>query len=110
MGTFTLNILSFPLWWYTVGAGLTWKRYKRQIHFAVTKSGILLFARHMREPLYGDYTRSGVILGFFLRTILLVFKTFILGGRVIITSIVLLAYFIALPCVVIMIVYQFFPS
>ncbi len=109
MESFSLTFFTFPLWWYTTGAELAWKRYKRQIHFGVVKSGIVLFARHMREPLYGDYTRSGILFSFFLRIVLIVFKSFTISLRILFASILLLLYFIAIPVTIIMIIYQFFP-
>ena len=110
MDQFPFNILTFPLWWYTSGSRVVWQWTKRELRFGLHQTGLLLFARHMHEPLYGDYTKSGIILSFFLRLVLLLYKLLLFIIRAILVVVAAVLYLLLLPLVIVMIVYQFFPT
>jgi hypothetical protein len=110
MQNFPLNILTFPFWWYTVGFGLVWRRFKATYFYGLQSTGLLVFARHLREPLYGDYTRSGIIISFFSRIVLLAFKLLLFSLRMSAATVLFLLYLLVLPFVIIMIVFQLMPS
>ena len=109
MNEVPLNILTFPIWWYTDGAGLIWRISKRKLALAIRTSGLGIFARHLTEPIYGDYTRTGRIVSFFLRIVLLVAKFIFLLIRFAVIIFFYVCYLAILPVSLIMIVYQFFP-
>jgi len=108
MQTNQLNLLTFPLWWYTRGLRTVWAWAKQRARYDLRATGLLLFSRHMSEPLFGDYTRSGRLVGFFLRLAILIYKLFILCVRIILIGIALLFYLVAIPLVIIMIIKQLF--
>ena len=108
MQNFPLNILTFPFWWYSVGLNLVWKWTQREYFFGLHKSGMLIFARHLGEPLYGDYTRTGRIFSFFLRIVLLVYKVIVFAIRLLIVGILDLLYLLLLPATIILIIFQIF--
>jgi hypothetical protein len=93
-----------------VGAKLVFERVKIELNYGLQQTGLLVFARHLREPLYGDYTRSGIIISFFLRIFLLAFKLLVFGLRFLVVSILFLLYLILLPAIIIMIVFQLMPT
>lgn len=101
-------MLTFPLWWYTVGLALFWNWTKSHYHYSLQKTGLLVFAKHMREPLYGDYSKAGIILSFFLRIVILVYKLVVFTLRVLALCILGILYLIILPILIIMIVFQIF--
>ena len=71
-------------------------------------TGFVIFFRNMAQPLYGDYTRSGRIISFFLRVFLLLFLlvwTVLRLAGVVLGFVLHLA---ALPAILIMIIYQVF--
>lgn len=109
MGNLSLNLITFPLWWYTTGWQIIWRWNKQQIFFGVHETGIFLFARHFKEPLYGDYTKSGRLLGFFFRFILLILKSVLLFLRIILLVIADAAYFGILPLILSLIIYELIP-
>lgn len=109
MNTISLNILSFPVWWYTVGLGLVLNWVKAQFRFGLSRTGLVLFARHLREPLFGDYTRSGIVVGFFLRIALLLLKALLFGIRIFFVLCILFLYIALLPGAIVMIIYQLLP-
>lgn len=110
MNNFPLNILTFPLWWYTVGFGLVWKRCKMEYHYGLQSTGLLVFSRHLNEPLYGDYTRSGRILSFFLRILITVYKLLLFVLRIVVTAIFAVLYLLLLPAIIVMIIFQLMPA
>jgi hypothetical protein len=110
MKDFSLNPLTLPLWWYTTGLGLAWRWAGRQARIGLQQTGLVLFFRHFREPLYGDYTKSGMAIGFFLRIVLLIFKLLAFGLRLILIAVMLLLFCLILPAIIIMIIYQLFPK
>jgi hypothetical protein len=109
MGNLSLNIFTFPLWWYTTGVYLVWVWFKRQVYFGLHNTGILVFAKHIREPLYGDYTRTGIILSFFLRLIILFYKLLVFCLRIIFLLAIFLIYLLALPVSLTMVLVQLLP-
>ncbi len=110
MQNFPLNLLTFPMWWYTVGSKILWSWNKRQWHFGLHKTGLLLFSRHMGEPLYGDYTKSGRVLSFFLRLFLLFFKLIALSFRLIFLAIIDVLFVLVLPAIISMVIVQIFQN
>jgi len=103
---FPLNILTFPYWWYTVGFSLFWKWANRRRHYSLQKTGLLVFARHMKEPLYGDYTKSGIFLSFIIRIFLLGYKLLVFSIQMLILVLLGFCYTFLIPLIIIMIVFQ----
>jgi hypothetical protein len=110
LNSFPLNFLTFPVWWYTVGIKIAFKKAQANFGYGIKKTGIVLFARHLGEPLYGDYTRTGRIVSFFLRIVLIFFKVLLLTFRGIFLIIYLLGYLIILPSLIILLIWQFLPA
>ncbi len=110
MNGLSLNLLTLPVWWYTSGWHRVWQWNLRQMDLGLHQTGLLLFAHHMREPLYGDYTHSGIILSFFLRIILLLFKLTLLVVRALLLAVFDALYLAVLPLSVAMIIFQLLPA
>lgn len=106
MQSIPLNLLTLPVWWYTTGLKLSWRWYKKRTNFTLQSTGLVLFARHMNEPLYQDYTKSGRILSFFLRIGVLLYKALYSGLSFAVYGVIFLAYLCLLPAVLIMITFQ----
>jgi hypothetical protein len=105
-----LNLLTFPLWWYTTGWNILWDWNKRQLDLGLRQSGLAVFAHHFKEPLYGDYTKSGIFLGFFFRTVLLIFKLLFLFIRLMLIFLLDLLFLLLVPVVLAMIIFQLIPK
>lgn len=73
------EILRFPVWWYSEGLVLAWRRLERQWMAGVDRTGIRWLLINMGKPMYGDYTRSGKIISFFFRVILVFWSVMVLG-------------------------------
>jgi hypothetical protein len=108
MNNTPLTILTLPIWWYTTGLALFWKWFTKKFWFHLHTTGLLAFARHWKEPLYGDYTNSGKVVGFFLRIIVIAYKAVNMSFRILILSALFIVYLLALPFVLVIIFYQIF--
>jgi len=106
MNNFPLNLLTFPFWWYAVGLPLVWSWTKRQFVFGLHKTGLLVFVRHLKEPLYGDYTKAGIFLSFPLRMILLSYKLIALLIRLLVVALLDALFILILPGVIVLIILQ----
>ena len=106
MNDISLNILTFPLWWYTTGFSSYISWAKKRYHYHIQKTGLLVFARHIKEPLYGDYTKSGIIISFFARIILLVFKLLFFAVYLLFLCLLGFLYLLLLPLTVTMVAVQ----
>lgn len=107
--TFKLNLVTFPLWWYSVGLRLVMDWARHNFRFGVKKSGFSLFVRYMHAPLYGDYTRSGRIISFLLRVVLLFAKIIALGLRLLLLVIIVIGFVIILPLSLLLGIYSLLP-
>lgn len=109
MQNFPLNLLTLPYWWYTTGAAILFSWNKRKYHYYLQKTGLVALARHFGEPLYKDYTRSGMVISFFIRIFLLAAKSVIFAVKLLFLAIFDLFYFFILPFIVAMIIFQLLP-
>ena len=105
-----LSIITFPIWWYSEGLQLAFRHCQSRWRFVLRSTGLLIFLRNMTQPLYGDFSRSGRIISFFIRVVLLVAIIIWTGIRLVFTTLIFVLYVIALPAVLIMIIYQLFPA
>lgn len=64
------EFLYWPVWWYSGGLVLTWRRLQRSWWAMVARTGLRFLLANMGKPMYGDYTRSGRIISFFFRLFL----------------------------------------
>ncbi len=74
------EVLYFPVWWYTAGLRLAWRRMVRQWFRMYDRLGLRFLVINLGKPMYGDYTRSGKIISFFFRLILIGWSVLVLGG------------------------------
>lgn len=109
MGNLSLNLLSFPLWWYTTGWNFLWAWNKRQLELDLRQTGPVLFFQHLQEPLYGDYSKSGKALGLFSRPIMTIFKLLFLIFRLLALTLVDIVFLLLLPCSLAMVIFQLTP-
>ncbi len=83
---------------------------RQNFGYGIKKTGIVLFARHLSEPLYGDYTRAGRIISFFLRIALIIFKALMISLRGLVIFTLLIIYLLILPTLIILLIWQFLPT
>jgi succinate-acetate transporter protein len=104
-----LNLFTLPIWWYTDGLKILWEFNKLHFSYGLRATGISMFVRHMNEPLYQDYSKSGMVLSLILRFFLLLYKIFLLFIRIAILAILDAIYLFWLPLSITFLILQIIP-
>lgn len=68
VSTVILDVLSFPLWWYTRGFAVFARVFFHPLRFLSDYLALPVLAENLAQPLFGDVTRSGRIMSVFVRT------------------------------------------
>lgn len=91
-----LSIFYFPIWWYSSGLKKRFSTFKNQVK-RISKSLALkiMFANYFK-PMFGEYSRQGRMISFFMRTILLIWRL-ILFLVLFSCSLFLFLFWVALP-------------
>lgn len=103
-----LSIFGFPVWWYSEGLQLAWSHTKERYRYVMRSTGLVIFLKNITQPLYGDTTREGRAISAFIRVILLFFIIIWTAVRLAYVLALFMLHLLALPFVIIMIVYQLF--
>lgn len=98
------SILLFPARYYTLGLATAAGWARREILWYEKFFGVRLFWHTLFTPLYGDYTRSGRLIGFFIRFFLLIFKIF----SWLLATVLVFSAFIFYGVLPVLLVYLFF--
>jgi hypothetical protein len=102
------KLIYFPVWWYSSGTKKVLIFVGRQISGVANAMGLSILSKNLLKPMYGDYSRSGRIISFFMRLI----QFFFLTIAITVWSIVMFVFFILwllLPIIVIYsIIFQIF--
>jgi len=64
-----LDIIYFPVWWYTKGLKKAGVFFISEAQDWANRLSIRILFRNLLKPMYGDYSRSGRIISFFMRII-----------------------------------------
>ncbi|MFA6098195.1 MAG: hypothetical protein WCV50_01860 [Patescibacteria group bacterium] len=69
------DIIYFPIWWYTKGLARMANYCLNSARFHLYRRVALgIWMKNMFRPMYGDYTREGRIISFFMRMVVLFWK------------------------------------
>lgn len=94
------SLFYFPVWWYSQGFIKLISFVKKKIQSTSQKLSLKILFSHLFEPMYGDYSREGRIISFFMRVIHLSFRLFRFF-LIIIFSFVLIIVYLFLPIFII---------
>lgn len=98
------DVLRFPLWWYSKGLVNVGRFIGREIADWGARLSLRILARNMFKPMYGDYTRSGRAISFFMRFFVFITKSIVfIGWSVVLLCIGLI--WLLLPIAVIYFIY-----
>ena len=67
-------ILYFPIWWYSAALVKRIKGLGRRVKIIANFLGLKILLVNLFKPMFGEYSRSGRIISFFMRCILLVWR------------------------------------
>ena len=68
------DIIYFPVWWYTKGLKKAALFFVNEVLEWMNRLSLKILFMNLLKPMYGDYTRSGRIISFFLRIIVFFYK------------------------------------
>jgi len=98
------DVLYFPVWWYSRGLKKTAVNLWNSLLRAINNFALPILVKSLFKPMYGDYSKSGRIISFFMRIIHLIALTV----GVAIWAVVLLALLLAWIALPLFIVYNIF--
>ena len=67
------KMLYFPVWWYSDGTKKVLLFVGREITGVANALGIVILFKNLLKPMYGDYSKSGRIISFFVRIVQYIF-------------------------------------
>jgi hypothetical protein len=67
------KLLYFPVWWYSSGTKKVLLFAGREISGVANALGIVILFKNLLKPMYGDYSKSGRIISFFVRIVQYIF-------------------------------------
>lgn len=102
-----LDVVRFPVWWYTRGAAQVAGWYGQQLGFGIDRLALIVLLRNLGRPMFGDYTWQGRIISFFVRIVQLAVSIILFFGWMAWHTTVFLAYFALLPAVVWLLIVSF---
>jgi hypothetical protein len=72
-----LSIFYFPIWWYTKGLKKRFIFFKERVRVLSNALALKIMFANYFKPMFGDYSRPGRMISFFMRTILLLWRIFL---------------------------------
>lgn len=104
------DVVRFPVWWYSGGLMQIARFWGGQIRGRAEQLSLRIWLRNMFTPMYGDYTKSGRLISFFLRIVVLIGRLFVFVVWLVLMSLFLLIWVGAPIFLTHAIIRQFFPS
>ncbi|MBL7141763.1 hypothetical protein ISS21_01555 [Patescibacteria group bacterium] len=71
------SILYFPLWWYTSGLKKRFLGFIHGVGNLAHNLALKILLTHVFKPMFGERSRTGRIISFFMRLILLSWRSFL---------------------------------
>lgn len=96
------DVLYWPVWWYTTGLLDSFFTMLDSAKVANDELGLTIWIKNIFVPMYGDYSREGRIISFFMRLVIIIGRSFLFIGWLVFSLICFIIWLI-LP---LFIVYQ----
>lgn len=93
-----LDVVRFPLWWYGPGLVRAVRSIASELVLGSQRLSLTILVRNLLKPMFGDYTRSGRIISFFMRIIVFVFRLAVMAAWIVLL-IGFFAVYLILPAV-----------
>lgn len=95
-----LDVVRFPVWWYTRGAAHVAGWYGEQLGYGLDRLALLVLLKNLGTPMFGDYSWQGKIISFFVRIVQLFVSIILFFGWMVWHTLVFIIYFLLLPAIV----------
>ena len=101
-----IDFLKFPIWWYSAGLVSAAKRFSRHLKFGLQYTGLKVWLLSIFKPMFGETSIQGRLISFFMRLILLIFRTMAMIIWFVVSLVIFLLWVILPLFVIFMIVRQ----
>ncbi len=99
------DAVRFPVWWYGAGLVRAWRWFASTIRFGVDRLALPTQLRHLGTPMFGDYSREGRVISFFVRLFQLLVAFLFLLLWTVWHTLLLLLYLAVLPGAILLAVF-----
>ncbi|RJR31332.1 hypothetical protein C4569_02720 [Candidatus Parcubacteria bacterium] len=96
------DFLYWPVWWFTAGAALFWLFCFKKIKDMQNYLGLSIWLKNLFTPMYAQFDWQGRLISFFIRLVMLIFKSFFL----LIYSVIFLAIYLLWFLMPLIVVYE----
>jgi hypothetical protein len=93
------SLIYFPIWWYSRGLKKILFFLKKKIQEISCPFVLKILFLNLAKPMYGDYTREGKIISFFMRLIHLCWRLLRVIFVTIMALVIFLVYILILPLI-----------
>lgn len=93
------EILYFPIWWYTLGFKSVLLSFFHNLKEAQRNLGLGLLFRNIFKPMFGQSDREGRIISFFMRLLIVTYKSILFLAQTILYFLVII-FWLGLPVIV----------
>lgn len=100
LGRFILELLYFPVWWYSFGAWNFLSKQLNYLHNQEKSLALFVWIKNILKPMYGQYDIAGLTISFIVRSIQIIFRGSYLSILAVISLSLIIAW-LALPILVI---------
>jgi len=107
---FILNILYFPIWWFTAGLLIVIKKNINFIQDQQKSLGVFIWVKNIFRPMYGQTDWQGRLISFFIRIVQIFFRALLLLFWMLAIIIIILLWIIFPFIVFYEIIYQIYPD
>jgi len=101
------EFIYFPIWWYTKGLIKAAEWWSDNLSSFEKNLALKIWIRHIFSPMYAERDISGRLISFFVRLVVLILRLVVFILALIIFTALFILYVLALPIIVIMIIYNF---
>ena len=74
---FFRSVLYFPIWWYSVGLKKRLLNFIHSVNRLSYNLALRIMFKYLFKPMFGERSKSGRIISFFMRLILLIWRLFL---------------------------------
>lgn len=99
------DVVRFPVWWYTRGTMSAGRWYAQKLRDGSDALALLILLKNFDRPMYGDYSREGRIISFFVRLAQLAVSFVLFALWFVLVTLGFIAWFFVLPAFVWFLVY-----
>lgn len=101
-----IGVLRFPLWWYSHGLALMLRWAGHSIKNQMQNLGLDVWVKNLFVPMYGTTDVAGRLISFFLRLVMIIGRSIMLGVWMLLVCLVLICYLLILPISILGLVYH----